>query len=186
MTTPSAATCAAAIAPAKRRRRPRTGPRPVDPETGRLCRLAEAAAAASVVHPAIVRTFHVDVSERGQLYQIMELVPGHTLAHELLRGRYDAAQAARWEARSPDVVLGRMLALQVRAAASEQAAAAELDRAGALAAAASARMDGADAGLGRDVRAAEREAAAAERSMALVEALRSALPSGRDGTTQEG
>ncbi len=57
--------------------------------------VAEAAAAASVVHPAIVRTFHVDVSERGQLYQIMELVPGHTLAHELLRGRYDAAQAAR-------------------------------------------------------------------------------------------
>ncbi len=81
----------------------------------------------------------------------------------------EAASAARWEARSPDVVLGRMLALQVRAAASEQAAAAEIDRAGALAAAASARMDGADAGLGRDVRAAEREAAAAEREAAAAE-----------------
>lgn len=35
-------------------------------------------------------------------------------------------------------------------------------------------------------RMAQHEEAAAERSMALVEALRSALPSGRDGTTQEG
>ena len=35
-------------------------------------------------------------------------------------------------------------------------------------------------------RMAQHEEAAAERSMALVEALRSTLPSGRDGTTQEG
>ncbi len=57
--------------------------------------VAEAAAAASVVHPAIVRTFHVDVSESGQLYQVMELVNGRTLANELARGRFDSAQTAR-------------------------------------------------------------------------------------------
>ncbi len=56
---------------------------------------AEAEAAASVVHPAIVRTFHVDVSEAGHFYLVMELVHGRTLAAEIARGRFDAGQAAR-------------------------------------------------------------------------------------------
>jgi len=60
--------------------------------------IAEAAAAASVVHPAIVRTIHVDISESGRLYQVMELVSGRTLADELERGRFDAAQTARFGA----------------------------------------------------------------------------------------
>jgi serine/threonine-protein kinase len=57
--------------------------------------VAEAAAAASVVHPAIVRTFHVDITETGRLYLVMELVRGRTLAAELARGTFDAAQTAR-------------------------------------------------------------------------------------------
>jgi serine/threonine-protein kinase len=38
--------------------------------------LQEARSAASVQHPAIVRTLHVDVSEDGELFQIQELVVG--------------------------------------------------------------------------------------------------------------
>jgi len=41
--------------------------------------LLEARAAASVNHPAIVRTLHVDVSEDGGLFQIQELVVGKPL-----------------------------------------------------------------------------------------------------------
>ncbi len=57
--------------------------------------ISEAAAAATVVHPAIVRTYHVDITETGHFYLVMELVRGRTLESELLRGRYDAAQTAR-------------------------------------------------------------------------------------------
>lgn len=55
----------------------------------------EAAATASVVHSAIVRTFHVDVTAAGRLYLVMELVTGQTLASLLERGHFDAAQTAR-------------------------------------------------------------------------------------------
>jgi len=55
----------------------------------------EAGAAAAVVHPAIVRTFHVDVTEGGQLYHVMERISGRTLEQELAKGRYDAGQTAR-------------------------------------------------------------------------------------------
>lgn len=57
--------------------------------------VTEAEAAATVVHPAIVRTIHVDVTEGGHFYLVMELVRGRTLASELSHGRYDAAQTAR-------------------------------------------------------------------------------------------
>ncbi|HRI64641.1 MAG TPA: serine/threonine-protein kinase [Polyangium sp.] len=58
----------------------------------------EAAATASIVHPAIVRTYHVDVTAAGRLYLVMELVAGQTLADALMRGRFDAAQTARFGA----------------------------------------------------------------------------------------
>ncbi|MBK8257885.1 MAG: serine/threonine protein kinase [Polyangiaceae bacterium] len=57
--------------------------------------VAEAGAAAAVVHSAIVRTFHIDVTEGGQLYHVMELIEGKTLESMLVRGRYDAGQTAR-------------------------------------------------------------------------------------------
>jgi serine/threonine-protein kinase len=41
--------------------------------------LREAEALASLTHPAIVRSLHVDVSEDGRLFQVMELVEGETL-----------------------------------------------------------------------------------------------------------
>ncbi|MBK8256573.1 MAG: serine/threonine protein kinase [Polyangiaceae bacterium] len=66
--------------------------------------VVEAAAAATVVHPAIVRTYHVDVAESGQFYLVMELVEGRTLASELLRGRYDAGQTARLGATVADAL----------------------------------------------------------------------------------
>jgi tRNA A-37 threonylcarbamoyl transferase component Bud32 len=47
--------------------------------------LREAEALASVAHPAIVRSFHVDVAEDGQLFQVMELVEGETLDARLGR-----------------------------------------------------------------------------------------------------
>ncbi len=58
----------------------------------------EAAATASIVHPAIVRTYHVDVTAAGRLYLVMELVAGQTLADALMRGRFDAVQTARFGA----------------------------------------------------------------------------------------
>ncbi len=57
--------------------------------------ISEAAAAATVVHPAVVRTYHVDITDSGCFYLVMELVRGRTLADELTRGRFDAAQTAR-------------------------------------------------------------------------------------------
>lgn len=43
----------------------------------------EARAGARVVHPAVARTLHVDVSEEGLLYQVQELVEGVPLARAL-------------------------------------------------------------------------------------------------------
>ena len=42
--------------------------------------IREAGAAATVNHPAVVRTLHVDVSDDGLLFQVQELVDGETLA----------------------------------------------------------------------------------------------------------
>ncbi|MBN8613544.1 MAG: protein kinase [Deltaproteobacteria bacterium] len=49
--------------------------------------LTEARAAASVQHPAIVKTLHVDVSSDGELFQIQELVIGKPLDRVLADGR---------------------------------------------------------------------------------------------------
>jgi len=55
----------------------------------------EAAATAVVMHPAVVRTYHVDVTSTGRLYLVMEFVAGQTLAQAISAGRFDAAQTAR-------------------------------------------------------------------------------------------
>ncbi len=58
--------------------------------------LREAQALASLTHPAIVRSFHVDVADDGRLFQIMELVSGETLQAWLDReGPLRAPVAAR-------------------------------------------------------------------------------------------
>lgn len=54
--------------------------------------LREARATARVTHPAVVRMFHVDVSDDGMLFHALELVQGVTL-HELLK------DGKPWEAR---------------------------------------------------------------------------------------
>jgi serine/threonine-protein kinase len=46
----------------------------------------EAAAAAAIEHPAIVKTLHVDISEDGDPFLIMEFVEGATLAAVLAEG----------------------------------------------------------------------------------------------------
>ena len=51
MAQPSTFAATAALAPARKCRRPRIKRQPPDPETGRLCRLAEAAAAAAFAVP---------------------------------------------------------------------------------------------------------------------------------------
>lgn len=48
--------------------------------------LREAQSVASITHSAIVRPIHVDVSEDGRLFQMMELVEGETLEACLARG----------------------------------------------------------------------------------------------------
>jgi serine/threonine-protein kinase len=53
--------------------------------------LREARSAATVTHPAVVRTLHVDVSDDGLLYQVQELVEGETLQRRCVATR-------RWEA----------------------------------------------------------------------------------------
>jgi serine/threonine-protein kinase len=55
----------------------------------------EAAAAATISHPGIVKTLHIDVTEDGQLYQIMEYVAGVTLARRVRAGAVPAAAVAR-------------------------------------------------------------------------------------------
>ncbi len=58
--------------------------------------LREAQIVASVTHSAIVRSIHVDVSEDGRLFQMMELVEGETLETCLAReGRLPPKIAAR-------------------------------------------------------------------------------------------
>jgi tRNA A-37 threonylcarbamoyl transferase component Bud32 len=47
--------------------------------------LTEARAAAAVSHPAIARTFEVDVTENGTLFHVMELLEGETLADWMSR-----------------------------------------------------------------------------------------------------
>jgi serine/threonine protein kinase len=57
--------------------------------------LNEAAATASIDHPGVIKTLHVDVSADGRLYQIMEYVDGVTLTSLLALGPLGAAAAAR-------------------------------------------------------------------------------------------
>jgi hypothetical protein len=49
--------------------------------------LREARSAATVTHPAVVRTLHVDVSNDGMLYQVQELVEGATLQSRCVERR---------------------------------------------------------------------------------------------------
>lgn len=49
--------------------------------------LQEASAAAQLAHPAIVRVLHVDVTDDGRLYQVLELVEGQNLDGCRERGR---------------------------------------------------------------------------------------------------
>ncbi len=57
--------------------------------------VAEAEVAASVRHPGIVRTLHIDVTPEGQIYQLMEWVDGVPLSAELGHGPLAPADAAR-------------------------------------------------------------------------------------------
>ena len=54
----------------------------------------EAAAAAAIQHPAIVKTLHVDVSDNGHPFLIMELVEGVTLDAVLSAGAIPPARCA--------------------------------------------------------------------------------------------
>ncbi|MCU1281951.1 MAG: serine/threonine protein kinase, partial [bacterium] len=56
--------------------------------------IREAGATATVMHPAVVRMLHVDVSDDGMLFQVQELVDGETLTRRLTRA-WPAAEAAR-------------------------------------------------------------------------------------------
>lgn len=73
--------------------------------------LREAGATARVAHPAVVRMLHVDVSDDGMLFHVLELVEGVTL-HELLKTGtpWEPKQAAR---------LGAMLCEALAAAHAE-------------------------------------------------------------------
>ncbi len=55
----------------------------------------EARAAARLVHPAIVRVFDIDESERGEPFIVMELLDGENLAELLDRGRLSGVSAAQ-------------------------------------------------------------------------------------------
>ena len=58
--------------------------------------LREATSAAMVVHPAVARMLHVDVSEDGVLFQVQELVDGVTLQQRARLGRrWEPARVAR-------------------------------------------------------------------------------------------
>jgi serine/threonine-protein kinase len=58
--------------------------------------LREARAMAMVTHPAIVRSVHIDVSEDGRLFQMMDLVEGESLESRLARaGALPPGVAAR-------------------------------------------------------------------------------------------
>ncbi len=67
--------------------------------------LRESLAAASVEHPAIARTLHVDVSSDGLLFQVQELVHGDALSTALAGGaRFDDAEVARFGATLADAL----------------------------------------------------------------------------------
>jgi eukaryotic-like serine/threonine-protein kinase len=55
----------------------------------------EARAAAQLVHPAIVRVFDIDESERGEPFIVMELLRGESLADLLERGRLSGQNAVQ-------------------------------------------------------------------------------------------
>lgn len=69
--------------------------------------LREARAGARIVHPAVARTLHVDLSSEGVLYQVQEFVDGTPLSHVLSSRGLDARDVA---------ALGTTLALALEAA----------------------------------------------------------------------
>ncbi|MFO0561195.1 MAG: protein kinase [Polyangiales bacterium] len=70
--------------------------------------LRESRAAASVEHPAVAKTLHVDISEQGVLFQVQELVRGMALSAVLSKQeRFEPADVARF---------GHVLADALRAA----------------------------------------------------------------------
>ncbi len=66
--------------------------------------LREAASVSAVTHPGIVRTNHVDVSEDGQLYQVMEYARGVTLQQRLAGGPYAIGPGCRVAAALADAL----------------------------------------------------------------------------------
>lgn len=61
--------------------------------------LRESRAAASVEHPAVARTLHVDVSEQGVLFQVQELVRGASLSTLISTGaRFEVSEVVRFGA----------------------------------------------------------------------------------------
>jgi serine/threonine-protein kinase len=56
--------------------------------------IREAGATAAIQHPAVIRVLAFDVSDGGLLYQVQELIEGHTLARRLARG-WAAGDTAR-------------------------------------------------------------------------------------------
>jgi len=57
--------------------------------------IGEARAASAVSHPAITRTIHIDVTDDGRLFQLMEYVPGLTLERRLATGPLANGATAR-------------------------------------------------------------------------------------------
>lgn len=57
--------------------------------------ISEAQCAAAVSHPGIVRTLHIDVTEDGTIYQIMEYVRGAPLSRRIAQGPLSPGSAAR-------------------------------------------------------------------------------------------
>lgn len=70
---------------------------PRTPPTPQLLQrfLGEARAAASVSHPAIIRSLAIDLSADGRIYQILEYVRGKTLSERLEAGPGDPVEIAR-------------------------------------------------------------------------------------------
>ena len=57
--------------------------------------VGEAAAAAAISHPGVIKTMHIDVSSDGRLYQIMELVDGPTLERRMTQAPLRPGETAR-------------------------------------------------------------------------------------------
>ncbi|HUS68223.1 MAG TPA: protein kinase [Kofleriaceae bacterium] len=66
--------------------------------------VGEAAAAAAISHPGVIKTLHVDVSKDGRVYQIMELVDGPTLEQRMARGGMTEGECARVAAAIADAL----------------------------------------------------------------------------------